>query len=74
MPKGLELLLKPISQNRKQINPSLSISGILLTMVDRQANFTKEIISLIETAYGGNIRIFSEAIHLSRLTRLSSNC
>jgi chromosome partitioning protein len=60
--KGLELLLKTISQLRKQINPNLSISGILMTMVDRRANFTKEIISLIKGTYGEHIRIFSEHI------------
>jgi chromosome partitioning protein len=60
--KGLELLLKSIAQIRRQINPALSIEGILLTMVDRRANFTREIISLVENAYGGNIRIFSEYI------------
>ncbi|GHU78161.1 sporulation initiation inhibitor protein Soj [Clostridia bacterium] len=55
--KGLELLLKTISQVKRQINPNLVIGGILLTRVDRRANFTKEIISLIENAYGGKIRI-----------------
>jgi chromosome partitioning protein len=60
--KGLELLLKSISQIRRQINPKLTISGILLTMVDRRANFTREIISLVENAYGENIRIFREHI------------
>ena len=65
--KGLELLLRTISQVRKQINPNLSISGILLTMVDKRMNFTREIISLIEKAYGGNIHIFSE--HIPRSVR-----
>ena len=60
--KGLELVLKSISQIRRAINPKLKIGGILLTMVDRRANFTKDVISLIETAYGGNIRVFSEHI------------
>jgi chromosome partitioning protein len=60
--KGLELLLKTIAQIRRQVNPSLTISGILLTMVDRRSNFTKEIISLIRNAYGGSIRIFDEYI------------
>ena len=60
--KGLELLLKSIAQVRRQINPNLVISGILLTMVDRRTNFTQEIISLIESAYGGNIHIFGEYI------------
>jgi chromosome partitioning protein len=60
--KGLELLLKSIAQIRKAINPRLTISGILLTMVDRRTIFTKEIISLIENAYGGSIRIFGDHI------------
>ena len=60
--KGLELLLKSIAQIRRQINPKISISGILLTMVDRRANFTQEIITLVENAYGGKIHIFGEYI------------
>jgi chromosome partitioning protein len=63
--KGLELLLKSIAQIRKQINPTLSISGILLTMVDKRAHFTRDIITLVENAYGGNIRIFSEHVPIS---------
>jgi len=60
--KGLELLLKSIAQIRRAINPNLSICGILLTMVDKRANFTREIISLIESAYGSKIHIFGEHI------------
>lgn len=60
--KGLELLLRTIAKVRKQINPHLDIGGILLTMVDRRSNFTKEIISLVENTYGNNIHIFSEHI------------
>jgi chromosome partitioning protein len=59
---GLELLLKSVAQIRRQINPNLNIGGILLTMVDRRANLTKEVISSIETAYGGKIKIFSESV------------
>jgi chromosome partitioning protein len=60
--KGLELLLKAISQVRRQINPNLSINGILLTMVDSRTNLTKEIISLVEKAYGDNIKIFDRHV------------
>jgi chromosome partitioning protein len=63
--KGMELLLKTISQVRKKFNPSLEIGGVLLTMVDKRVNFTKEIIGMIETAYGGKINIFKEYIPLS---------
>jgi len=60
--KGLEMLLKTISQIKRQINPALEIGGILLTMVDSRTNFTREIISLIENAYGGKIHIYGEYI------------
>jgi chromosome partitioning protein len=60
--KGLELLLKSIVQTRRQINPQLAIGGILFTMVDKRANITKEIISMIKEAYGESINIFKEPI------------
>jgi len=69
--KGLELLLKSIAQIRRQINPSLTIGGILLTMVDKRAHFTREIITLVENAYGDNIRIFGE--HIPRSIRASES-
>jgi len=63
--------LKSISQVQRQINPNLSILGILLTMVDRRANFTREIITLVESAYGGNIHIFGE--HIPRSVRAAES-
>ena len=60
--KGLELLLKSIAQIRKFINPNLSIGGILLTMVDKRPRFTKEIINMINDAYGEKIHIFKDHI------------
>jgi len=67
--KGLESLLKTIAQIRRQINPTLEIGGILLTMVDRRAKFTREVISSIEEAYGGSIKIFGE--HIPRSVRVT---
>ena len=69
--KGLELLLKSIAQIQKQINPHLEIGGILFTMADRRAHFTREIISLVENAYGGNIKIFSK--HIPRSVRAAES-
>ena len=60
--KGLELLLKSIAQIRRAINPNLTISGILLTMVDKRANFTKKVIASIDEAYGEQIHIFKDFI------------
>jgi chromosome partitioning protein len=59
---GLELLLKAVAQIKRQINPALAIGGILMTIVDRRANLTREVIASIEQAYGKNIRIFGEHI------------
>lgn len=63
--KGMELLLKTIDKVRKHLNPGLGIDGILLTMVERRSNFTKDIIAMIEKAYGEHIRIFKDFIPLS---------
>ena len=72
--KGLELLLKSVAQIRRQINPALEIGGILLTMVDRRANFTREVIASIENAYGGKIKIFAESVPRSvRAAETSAN-
>ena len=60
--KGLELLLRSIAQIRKHINSNLSICGILLTMVDTRTNFTKDIINMIEQAYGEEIHIFKNHV------------
>jgi chromosome partitioning protein len=60
--KGLELLLKTIAQIKRQINQNLAIEGILFTMVDRRANFTQDIINLVEQSYGESIHIFNESI------------
>jgi chromosome partitioning protein len=59
---GLEQLLKAVAQIRRQINPKLAIGGILLTMADRRTNLTREVIALIDSAYGKDIRIYSEHI------------
>ena len=63
--KGLELLLGSIARVKKHINPKLAIGGILLTMVDSRTNYTREITTLVENAYGGRINIFKSSIPFS---------
>ena len=60
--KGLEQLLTTIHKVRANINPSLRIEGILLTMVDGRTNYAKEITTLIRETYGDKIRIYDAAI------------
>lgn len=63
--KGPEQLLRTISRVRRQINPDLSIEGILVTMADMRTNYTRDIIELLHSAYDGKLRIFDSIIPLS---------
>ena len=44
--KGLEQLIKTIGKVKRQINPKLSIEGILLTMVDSRTNYARMILQV----------------------------
>ena len=63
--KGLEQLLKTIFKVKRQLNPTLAIDGILLTMVDTRSNYVKEIIQLLHETYDGKLNIFDNSIPLS---------
>lgn len=63
--KGLELLLKTIIRVKKRINPSIEIDGILITMFTERTKLSKEILNLINEAYGKHIRVFDSKIPVS---------
>jgi len=63
--KGLELLLNTVSRVRRQINRSLSIDGILLTMYNNRTNLSREVKKAVEDTYGNSIRIFKSIISYS---------
>ena len=63
--KGLEQFLMTVSKGRRQINPTLKMDGILLSMVDARTNYAKEIISLIYESYGTHLRIFQTQVPFS---------
>lgn len=63
--KGLEMLLRTIGKVRRQLNPALSVEGILITMVDGRTNYAKDISSLIFETYGDKIHIFENPIPFS---------
>ena len=71
--KGLQQLIKTIGKVKRQINPSLQIEGILITMVDSRTNYAKDIISLLVNTYGNNVRIFKRSIPSSvRVAEISA--
>lgn len=63
--KGMEQLFKTIGKVRRQINPALEIGGILITMADMRTNYTKDIISLLQTTYKDKLHIFESIVPLS---------
>lgn len=63
--KGLEQLMRTIAKVRRQINPTLTIGGILITMADLRTNYTRDIIDLLHDTYDGKLRIFNSIIPLS---------
>ena len=60
--KGLEELLRTYAKVRKLLNPSLTIEGILLTMVNPRTNITKNIIQSLQDSYAQQVHIFHSHI------------
>ena len=60
--KGLDLLLHSVAKVKRSINPTLDISGILLTMVDSRTNNARDIATTIRASYGDAIRVFQTEI------------
>lgn len=60
--KGLEQLLKTITMVKRRLNPGLNILGILITMVNSQTVYGKEITDLLNLVYGSQVRIFENQI------------
>ncbi len=59
---GLQDLIKTIGQVRRQLNPKISIEGILITMFDKRTNYSKEVVKLLQDTYAGKIKIFKTII------------
>ena len=60
--RGMEQLIRSIASVRRKINPKLEISGILITMADMRTNFSREIIDLLRSTYGNDLRIYDSII------------
>ncbi len=62
---GIQMFYDTFSKIRKKMNPSLSIEGVLVTMMDNRPNFTKELVTQLRNAYGDVFRVFETAIPTS---------
>ncbi len=60
--KGMEQLMRTIGKVKRQINPGLTISGILVTMADMQTTYSQEIVELLRNSCGSQLKIFDTII------------
>ena len=62
---GLQMLIKTISVVKKRLNKSLTVRGILITMVDYRTNLAKDITTMIRETYGPSIGVMETYIPFS---------
>ena len=55
-------LLKTINRVKRQINPSLDVEGILITLFDTRNNLAREVEQTIRSQYGNTYRVFDSVI------------
>ena len=60
--KGMEQLMRTIARVKRQVNPGLTIRGILITMADMRTTYSQEIVELLRSTYGGQLKIFDTII------------
>ena len=70
---GIQMFYDTFCKIRKKMNPSLSIEGVLVTMMDNRPNFTKDLVAQLRESYGGIFKVFEAEIPTSiRMTESSA--
>lgn len=60
--KGMGHLLKTVNKVHKQLNPNLKIGGVLLTLVDKRTNLSKDVRKALNDNYGQYAKIYNTEI------------
>ena len=63
--RGVRLLLDTISVAQSELNPSLKVAGILLTMVDTRTTHSREVVSVTQADYAGVVPVFDTIIRVN---------
>ena len=71
--KGMGHLLKTVSRVKRTINPKLEVGGILLTLVNKRTNLSKETINDLKENYGRAIKLYDTQIPLAVKTAESTS-
>ncbi len=59
---GMAGLLKTVGRVRRQINPGLSVEGILVTLYDSRNNLARDVERAIREQYGAALRVFDTVV------------
>jgi chromosome partitioning protein len=70
--KGMTQLIKTIGKVRKEINTSLKVEGVLLTLANMETNFAKNVANTIREQYGGMIKVYKTHIPIATKAAESS--
>jgi len=60
--KGMTQLMRTIGKVRKQINPSLKVEGVLLTLADMRTNLARATAETLRQQYGSMLKIYNTQI------------
>ena len=71
--KGMGHLLKTVSRVKRTINPNLEVGGILLTLLNKRNNLSKETIQDLKETYGRAIKLYDTQIPLAVKTAESTS-
>jgi chromosome partitioning protein len=63
--KGMTQLMKTIGRVRKQINPSLKVDGVVLTLADMRTNIAKATAEAIQEQYSSMLKIYKTQIPIA---------
>ena len=60
--KGMTQLMKTINKVKRQINPTLKVDGVLLTLVDGRTNLARQPADTLRQSYGSVLKIYRSEI------------
>jgi chromosome partitioning protein len=69
---GMTQLFDTVSLVKKQINPTLKVEGVLITLANMRTNLAKNTLEILRQAYGGSVRIFPNPIPYSTKVKEAS--
>ena len=71
---GMTQLIATVARVRRQINPDLEVSGLLLTLFDARTNLSKQIERKIRVDFGENLRVFRAVVPTAVSVAEASAC